>query len=122
MGSSESREAVTLHFSLVAAAALSVIAALHASVPDARTLAFMMGAGASGGFAQIALTRAYAMEKAARVGGVSYLAVVVSAVLGAVALHEWQSARAVCGMALVVTGGLVVTVVGVREAMYVRRA
>jgi drug/metabolite transporter (DMT)-like permease len=122
MGPAESPEAVTLHFSLVAAAALSVIASLHASVPDARTLAFMVGAGASGGFAQIALTRAYAMEKAARVGGVSYLAVVVSAVLGAVALHEGPSARAVCGMTLVVAGGLVVTVVGVREAMYVRRA
>jgi drug/metabolite transporter (DMT)-like permease len=117
MGATESPEAVTLHFSLVAAAVLTTIATMHASVPDGRTLAMMLGAGASGGFAQIALTRAYALERAARVGGVSYLAVVVSAVLGAVALHEWPTPRTVLGMTLVVAGGLVVTLVGVREAL-----
>ncbi len=117
MGTAESPEAVTLHFSLVAAAVLTAIAALHLAVPDGRTLAMMLGAGASGGFAQIALTRAYALERAARVGGVSYLAVVVSAVLGAVALHERPTPRTVLGMTLVVAGGLVVTVVGVREAL-----
>lgn len=122
MGATESPEAVTLHFSLVAAVVLSAIAATHASAPDGRTLGMMLGAGAAGGFAQIALTRAYALEKAARVGGVSYLAVVVSAVLGAVALHEWPSGRTVLGMTLVVAGGLVVTVLGVREAMGARRA
>jgi drug/metabolite transporter (DMT)-like permease len=68
-----------------------------------------VGAGVMGGFAQLALTRAYAMERAARVAPIGYLNVVVSAVLGALALHEWPSGRAVAGMALIVAGGLVVT-------------
>jgi drug/metabolite transporter (DMT)-like permease len=115
MGPRESPEAIALHFSLVAAVVLTAVAAVHASVPDARSLALMLGAGASGGLAQIGLTRAYALERAARVGGLSYIAVVVSAVLGALALHEWPSARTITGMALVVSGGLVVTVVGLRD-------
>jgi drug/metabolite transporter (DMT)-like permease len=120
MGPRESPEAIALHFSLVAAAVMAAVAVPHASRPDARSLALMLGAGASGGFAQLAMTRAYTLERAARVGGMSYLAVVVSALLGAVALHEWPSSRAVAGMCLVVAGGLVVTFAGLREARAIR--
>jgi drug/metabolite transporter (DMT)-like permease len=120
LGPRESPEAIALHFSLVAAGVLTAVAALHASWPDARSLVMMLGAGASGGFAQLAMTRAYTLERAARVGGMSYLAVVVSSLLGAVALHEWPSPRAVAGMCLVVSGGLVVTVAGLREARATR--
>jgi drug/metabolite transporter (DMT)-like permease len=116
LGPRESPEAVALHFSLFAAVVLTAIGAMHATVPDARSVALMLGAGASGGFSQLAMTRAYALERAARVGGMSYLTVVVSALLGALALHEWPSSRTVAGMALVVSGGLVVTVVGLKEA------
>jgi drug/metabolite transporter (DMT)-like permease len=63
------------------------------------------------------MTRAYALERAARVSGVSYLQVVVSALLGAIALHEWPSPRTAAGMALVVAGGLVVAVAGLREGL-----
>jgi drug/metabolite transporter (DMT)-like permease len=120
MGSTESPEAVALHFSLVAAVVVTAVAAVHLSVPDARSLLAMVVAGAGGGFAQVALTRAYALERAARVGGMSYLAVVVSALLGALALHEWPSPRSVAGMALVVSGGLVLTLAGLRDARALR--
>jgi drug/metabolite transporter (DMT)-like permease len=109
MGPRESPEAIALHFSLVAAAVLTVVGALHASVPDRATLGWMLGAGACGGLAQLALTRAYALGQAARVASLAYLSVVVSAVLGAVALGEWPSTRALAGMAVIVAGGLVVT-------------
>jgi drug/metabolite transporter (DMT)-like permease len=75
----------------------------------------MLAAGGFGGLAQIAVTRAYALERAARVAGLAYLAVVVDAILGALALHEWPSAMTLVGMGLVVTGGLVVTLASVRE-------
>ncbi len=55
------------------------------------------------------MTRAFSLERAARVSGVSYLSVVASAILGAVVLHERPSLGALLGMALVVAGGLVVT-------------
>jgi drug/metabolite transporter (DMT)-like permease len=124
MGPRESPEAVALHFSLVAAVVLTSIAsahaALHPAAPDARTVALMVAAGVSGGLAQIALTRAYALGRAAQVGSLSYLAVVISAALGALALGEWPPPRAVLGMGLVVAGGLVVTVVGMREVRQAR--
>ncbi len=121
----ESPEAVALHFSLFAAVVLTAIAlpgAMHATMPDAGTLGWMLGAGLMGGTAQLALTRAYALERAARVASVGYLTVVVSALLGAVALHEWPSGRATAGMVLIVGGGLVVTLAGaVRGAPRVAR-
>ncbi len=105
----ETPEAVALHFSLFAAVVLSSVGAFHFAVPPAATMTWMLGAGLLGGFAQLALTRAYFLEKAARVAPVGYLNVVVSALLGALALHEWPPARAVLGMAFIVGGGLVVT-------------
>ena len=55
------------------------------------------------------MTRAYALERAARVSGMSYLSVVTSALLGAAVLSEVPTPGALAGMALVVTGGLIVT-------------
>ncbi len=112
----ESPEAVALHFSLFAAVVLSAVSATHATVPDATTAGWMLGAGVMGGVAQLALTRAYALERAARVASVGYLTVVVSALLGAVALHEWPSGRATLGRALLVGGGLVVPLAGAVSA------
>jgi drug/metabolite transporter (DMT)-like permease len=112
----ESPEAVALHFSLFAAVVLSAIGATHATVPDAATAGWMLGAGLMGGLAQLALTRAYALERAARVASMGYLTVVVSALLGALALHEWPSGRAMMGMVLIVSGGLVVTLAGALKA------
>jgi drug/metabolite transporter (DMT)-like permease len=109
IGPRESPEAIALHFSLTAAVVLSTIGAAHATVPDRASLLWMLGAGLTGGLSQIALTRAYSLGRAARVSAIAYLTVVVSALLGAVALEERPTRRAVAGMMLVVAGGLVVT-------------
>jgi drug/metabolite transporter (DMT)-like permease len=115
LGPSESPEAIAIHFSLTAAAILAVLAIPTATLPAGRDLVAMLAAGISAGLAQICMTRAYSLERAARVSGVGYLAIVGSALLGAVALHEWPSKLTLLGMALVISGGLVVTVVGLRE-------
>jgi drug/metabolite transporter (DMT)-like permease len=109
VGQSESAEAIALHFSLFAAATLTTIAAFSFSVPTTRDLAFMIGAGVCAGFGQLAMTRAYALAQAARVSGMSYLAVVASALLGALVLGEIPTLSALFGMALVIAGGLVIT-------------
>ena len=119
IGQSETAEGITVWFSLFAAATALVLAIPHLSVPSGHAAAAMLAAGTCGGLAQIAVTRAYALERAARVAGLAYLAVVVDALLGALALHEWPSPLTVLGMALIVSGGLVVTVASVRE--HVRR-
>jgi drug/metabolite transporter (DMT)-like permease len=117
IGPRESAEGVTVWFSLIAAMASVVIAVPHlaGARPSSGALAGMLAAGVCGGIAQIAVTRAYALERAARVAGLAYLSVVVDAILGAVALREWPSPLTVAGMALIVSGGLVVTVASVRE-------
>jgi uncharacterized membrane protein len=106
IGPRESPEAIALHFSLTAAVVLSTISAAHAAVPDRASLLWMLGAGLTGGLSQIALTRAYSLGRAARVSAIAYLTVIASALLGAVALEEWPTGRAVAGMMLVVAGGL----------------
>lgn len=115
VGKRESAESIALHFSITAAVVLTVIAAPHFSLPNARDLAAMVGAGVSAGAAQIAMTRAYTVERAALVASYGYLNVVVTALLGVLVLGERPDAAALLGMALVVASGLVVTLAGVRE-------
>jgi drug/metabolite transporter (DMT)-like permease len=122
LGPHEGPEAIVIHYSLFAFVVLAAIAvASHAlgrdaaaSGADLSAVLAMVGAGVCGGFGQIAMTRAYSLERAARVSPLSYLAIVVNTILGAAVLHEWPGAPALLGMALVVTGGLVVSLAGMR--------
>ena len=109
VGPTETAEAISVHFSLFAAVALGLLALTDLRMPTLRDAGLMVAAGVCAGFAQIAITRAYSMERAARVSGMSYISVVASALLGAAALHERPTLGAILGMALVVSGGLVVT-------------
>lgn len=109
VGRTESPESVAVHFSLFAAAVLGFLSLFDLRMPTARDAALMVAAGVCAGFAQLALTRAYTLERAARVSGMGYLAVVASALLGGAVLRERPTTGAVAGMVLVVAGGLVVT-------------
>lgn len=109
VGPTETAEGIAVHFSLFAAVSLGLLSLSDLRMPTPRDALFMVAAGLFAGLGQIAMTRAYSLERAARVGSMSYLAVVTSAILGAVVLGEQPSASALLGMALVVSGGLVVT-------------
>lgn len=109
VGQTESAEVISVHFSAFATIVLSAIALFDLHMPTLRDVGSMFAAGVCGGLAQIAMTRAYAAEQAARVSAMSYLSVVASAVLGALALRERPPGIALAGMALVVVGGVVVT-------------
>lgn len=106
VGQNESAEAIAFHFSLFAALTMGVITLFDLRLPTTKDLLLMIGAGVSAGFAQLAMTRAYSLASAARVSGVSYLSVVVSALLGASFLGEPLSATATIGMTLVIAGGV----------------
>lgn len=109
VGRTENPESIAVHFSLFAALVLGALSLLDLRMPSARDAAHMVGAGVCAGLGQLAITRAFTLERAARVSGMGYLAVVASALLGGALLSEWPTLGAVAGMALVVTGGLVVT-------------
>lgn len=106
MGQKEGAEAIALHFSIFATVSMLVVAVFDPRMPTARDAMFMVAAGVCAGVAQIAMTRAYALEAAARVGGIGYVSVVVSALLGIVLLHERADALAITGMLFVISGGL----------------
>ena len=111
MGQTESPEPIALHFSLFAGFTMAVLSLFDLRMPTLRDAGFMLLAGICAGFAQLAMTRAYALERAARVSGMGYLSVVASALLGAAVLGEYPTIGALAGMVLVVAGGLVVTFV-----------
>lgn len=108
-GRTESSEAIAFHYSLIAAVSLGIFGFRDARIPSTHDAALMIGAGVSAGFAQIAMTRAYSLARAARVSGIGYVTVVASALLGALALRERPTSIALVGMLLVIAGGLLVT-------------
>jgi drug/metabolite transporter (DMT)-like permease len=112
----ESPEAIVAHFSLVAATATTALALPHLRAPDALGALTLAATGVTGGLAQLAMTRAYALEKAARLGPVTYLGVVLSHVGGALLLGESTGPAQLAGTALVVGAGVVLAVAAMRDA------
>lgn len=109
VGRTESAESIAVHFSLFAGVTMSILALFDLRMPTLRDAGLMLAAGICAGFAQLAMTRAYSLERAARVSGMGYLSVVASALLGAAVLRERPTLGAIAGMALVVASGLIVT-------------
>lgn len=122
VGPTESAEAIVAHFSSSAFVALAIVTVPFANAPHVVDLPLMLIAGIAGGFAQIAMTRAYALEFAARVSPFGYLTIVFTAALGAVLLHDWPTPLALTGMGLVLAAGAVVTLANVREERQIRKS
>jgi drug/metabolite transporter (DMT)-like permease len=110
IGPRESSEAIALHMSLVACAAMALVAVPALRMPVGREWAALAGAGLAGGLAQVAMTRAYALETAARVSAVSYLGVAFTYLLESTLLgnppHPVQLAGAgtICVAGVLVSG------------------
>ncbi len=107
LGPRESAEGVSLHFALWGSLTMFVLGLPWFRVPSLGALVSLMIAGLTGGLAQVAMTKAYGLDKAARVGAFGYSAVVISQILGVLLLHEIPTVRQLAGAGLVVTSGLV---------------
>lgn len=114
----DSPEAIVVHFALVAAAVTTAVALPTLRLPDARGAALLVITGVAGGLAQIAMTRAYSLERAARLGPVSYLGVVLSHLGGAALLGERAGRLELVGSALVVGSGLLLALAALRDARH----
>lgn len=115
LGPGESPEAVAAHFSIVASGVMLFFTIPVFEVPDARGLLLCAATGVTAGLGQIAMTRAYGLESAARIGAIGYLDVVLSQ-LGAVALlNERPSATQIVGSALVLFGGSLVVLGAIND-------
>lgn len=115
LGPKESPEAVVVHFSLVSGAVLSVLALPSLRAPGLVGLGWLLATGLAGGLAQLAMTRAYALERAARVSAAGYLGVALTHVLAALILGEAASAHQALGAGLVVSAGLLLTAGALRR-------
>ena len=106
LGSSETSEAIVAWFQTCGAIVLGTLAAPHLIVPSGRDAALMTVAGVSATIAQVSMTRAYAADVAARVGGMNYLNIVASVALGIVVFGERPDPVALTGIVAIVASGL----------------
>jgi drug/metabolite transporter (DMT)-like permease len=102
IGPGESHEAVVLHFSLVALAALLVAAFPVWRWPGWSDGLFLLGAGIGGGGGQIAMTRAYSLRRAAPVTALSALGIVLTHLLAIPVFGDRPSGWQIAGSLLVI--------------------
>jgi len=112
IGPGESHEAIVLHFSLVGLATMIALALPVWRWPDLRGGLALVGAGLGGGGAQLAMTRAYSLQRAAPVSAISNLGVVLTYLLAVPLFGDvpgpWQLGGAVlvlAATALLAAGG-----------------
>jgi drug/metabolite transporter (DMT)-like permease len=118
----ESPEAIVVHFSLVSSAAMIALAIASWRAPGLADAGLLAATGLTGGLAQLAMTRAYALERAAKLGTIGYLGVVLTHFMGLAALNERPSASQAVGSALVVAAGVLLALLTVRDARRAREA
>jgi drug/metabolite transporter (DMT)-like permease len=106
VGQKERPEAIAVHFSLAATLVFFVVAIPFAHWPSKHAAIAMLIGGIAAGLGQLALTRAYALERAARVSSMGYLNVVATTGLAAALHGETPSSSTVLGMVLVVVPGI----------------
>jgi drug/metabolite transporter (DMT)-like permease len=105
IGPRESSEAIVLHFSLVAAAANFAVSIPRWVTPDATGWIFLLGIGITGGIGQVAMTRAYALSRAAPLSTLTYLSIVFTYMLAIPVFGERAGGLQLAGAALVILAG-----------------
>ena len=112
LGESESAEAIVVYFfSIAAVLQLLVSVVFHSFVtpvlrtPNLNESLLMIGTGVCAAIAQLTMTKAYAVDQAARVGGLNYLNIVASVVLGIVIFGEMPDLFSWIGIFIILISG-----------------
>ena len=108
IGPGETAQAVVLHFSLVGLCAMLGFAIPVWEWPDARGGLLLLGAGLTGGGAQIAMTRAYSLHRAAPLAALSGLGIVLTYLLAIPVFGEQPTGWQIGGSLLVIGASLLV--------------
>jgi len=107
IGPTESSEAVVLHFACVGFVVMALASIPVWRTPGAQDAAILGVTGLSAGLAQIAMTRAYALDRAARVSAIGYSGVVFTRVLALPVFGEIPTVVQALGSLMVVGSGVV---------------
>lgn len=105
LGRSETAEGVVVWFQAITAIVLTTLGGRTFRVPDLREGALLLVCAGAGTFGQLTMTRAYAKERAARVGALSYLQIPASVLLGLLVFRELPSPIALAGITLILLAG-----------------
>ncbi|MBA3759078.1 MAG: DMT family transporter [Gemmatimonadales bacterium] len=106
IGPGETPQAVVLHFSIVGLCAMLAFAIPVWEWPDTRGGLLLLGAGLTGGGAQIAMTRAYSLHRAAPLAALSGLGIVLTHLLAIPVFGERPTAWQLGGSLLVIGASL----------------
>ena len=107
IGPNESSEAIVLHFSLVAAVANLAVSIPNWVTPDLTGWIFLLGTGITGGIGQVAMTRAYALTRAAPLSTLTYLSIAFTYMLAIPIFGERAGSLQLAGAALVILAGII---------------
>jgi drug/metabolite transporter (DMT)-like permease len=112
MGPGETSEAIVFHFSCVGAIVAVLLSIPVWHMPDWKGALFLVATGLSGGLAQIAMTRAYSLDSAARVGAFSFSSVVIARLYAFPVFGEIPTFLQLCGSAAIIAAGVLLAMVG----------
>ena len=106
LGGGETHEAVVFHFSCVALATMTALAIPGWRTPTPHDLLWLVATGITGGLAQLAMTRAYALDRAARVSTLTFLGIVFTHLLAIPVFGEHPGWSQAMGAVLVLGAGV----------------
>jgi drug/metabolite transporter (DMT)-like permease len=110
IGPGETPQAVVLHFSLVGLCAMLAFAIPVWEWPDARGGLLLLGAGLTGGGAQIAMTRAYSLHRAAPLAALSGLGIVLTHLLAIPVFGDRPTRWQIAGSVLVIAASVLLAI------------
>lgn len=105
LGATETPEAVVFHFSAVAAVVCLAAALPRLALPGALDALFLVGSGVGATVGQLAMTRAYQLDRAARVGAMGYMQILLSTAVGLVVLGQPLVTRVGLGIGAILCAG-----------------
>jgi drug/metabolite transporter (DMT)-like permease len=106
LGGGETHEAVVFHFSCVALVTMAAISLPGRHAPSLHDLGWCLATGLMGGLAQLAMTRAYSLDRAARVSTLTFLGIVLTHLLAIPIFGERPGWSQAAGAVLVMGAGL----------------
>jgi drug/metabolite transporter (DMT)-like permease len=110
IGPGETHEAVVLHFSLVAFVTFMALSIPVWRWPSWNGAGFLLGTGLAGGGAQIAMTRAYSLDRAAPVTALSGLSIVFTYLLAIPVFGDQPTAWQMAGSFLIIAASLLLSI------------